>query len=362
MAANKVLSGVWLTEHHEGLHLKALVTGATGFVGSHVVRTLIDSGHTVRALHRASSRLDALAGLEYESALGDVTDLDALRAASASCDWVFHVAAVADYWRADHAHMLDVNVEGTRRVLQAARENGVRRVVFTSSAAAVGFIKDRPANENDPFNLSPDAFPYGYSKALAERVVQEAVQAGQEVVTVNPVVVLGPGDLNIISGDFVLKIKRLQWTIPVPPGGVAVIDVRDVARMHLAAATQGRVGERYILGTANNKYAEWFRMVAEVVGASRPRIPTPAPLLPPLAALFDALRSVGIKLPIDGDQTRLGARNIYFDFSKGWAELGKPQIDMRQSLADTYRWYLEQGYVKQDRLAKIIDRVGQVIG
>lgn len=342
--------------------MKALVTGATGFVGSHVVRTLVENGHTARALHRSSSKLDALAGLQYESALGDVTDLDALRAASVGCDWIFHVAAVADYWRADHAHMLDVNVEGTRRVLQAARENGVKRVVFTSSAAAVGFLKDRASNENDPFNLPPDAFPYGYSKVLAENVVQEAVQTGQEVVTVNPVVVLGPGDLNIISGDFVLKTKRLQWTIPVPPGGVAVIDVRDVARMHLAAATQGRVGERYILGTANYKYAEWFRLVAEAVGASRPRLPTPAPLLPPLAALFDALQSLGIKLPVDGDQTRLGARNIYFDFSKGWAELGKPQIEMRQSLADTYQWYLEHGYVKQDGVSKLIDRVGKLPG
>ena len=182
---------------------------------------------------------------------------------------MFHVAAVADYWRADRARMMDVNVEGTRRVLQAARETGVQRVVFTSSAAAVGFRADRPADEADAFNLPPDRFPYGYSKALAEAVVAEAVQAGQEVVIVNPVVVMGPGDLNVISGDFVLKIKRLGWTVPVPPGGVAVIDVRDVARMQIAAAEQGQVGERYLLGTANYKYADWFGLIAEVVGASR---------------------------------------------------------------------------------------------
>ncbi|MEP7293836.1 MAG: NAD-dependent epimerase/dehydratase family protein, partial [Chloroflexota bacterium] len=266
---------------------------------------------------------------------------------------------VADYWRADKAHMLEVNVEGTRRVLQAARENGVKRVIFTSSAAAVGFVQDRPANETDRFNLPPDRFPYGYSKALAEAVALEAVQAGQEVVILNPVVILGPGDLNILSGDFVLKIKRLQWTIPVTPGGVAVIDVRDVARMHLAAATNGRVGERYILGTANTKYSDWMRMIADVVGAARPRFPTPGWALPPLAALFDGLRGLGIKLPVDGNQTRLGGQNIYFDFSKGWNELGKPQIEMRQSVEDTYRWYLEHGYVKQDVLAKVIDAVGK---
>lgn len=340
--------------------MKALVTGATGFVGSHVVRALIDAGHTARALHRQSSKLDALAGLAYESALGDVTDLDALRAACAGCDWVFHVAAVADYWRADHTWMHEVNVEGTRRVLQAARETGVKRVVFTSSAAALGFRQDRPADENDPFNLPPDRFPYGYSKVLAEAVALEAAHAGQEVVIVNPVVVMGPGDLNVISGDFVLKIRRLQWTVPVPPGGVAVVDVRDVARMHLAAAERGRVGERYILGTANYRYRDWFALIAEVVGAARPFIPVPGWALPPMAGLFDALRSVGLRLPVDGDQTRLGARNIYFNFDKAWAELAEPQIDMRQSVQDTYAWYLEHGYVKWDVLARIIDGISGV--
>jgi dihydroflavonol-4-reductase len=319
------------------------------------VRALGEAGHTARALHRASSRLDALDGLTYESALGDVTDLDALRAACTGCDWVFHVAAVADYWRADKAHMLEVNVEGTRKVLQAARDTGVKRVVFTSSAAAVGFIEDRPANENDPFNQPPDRFPYAYSKAQAEIVAQEAARGGQEVVIVNPVVILGPGDLNVISGDFVLKIKRLQWTVPVTPGGICVIDVRDVARMHIAAAEKGRVGERYILGTANYKLADWFALVADVVGAAHPAMHTPRWALPPLAALFDGLRVLGLKLPVDGNQTRLGGQDIFFDCSKAWVELGKPQIEMRQSVEDTYRWYLEHGYVKEDFLAQLID-------
>ncbi len=340
--------------------MKALVTGATGFVGAHVVRALLDEGHSVRALHRRSSKLDALAGLNYESALGDMTDLDSLRAASAGCDWVFHVAAVADYWRADLARMMDVNVEGTRRVLQAARETGVQRVVFTSSAAAVGFRDDRPADEADAFNLQPDRFPYGYSKVLAEAVVAEAVQAGQEVVTVNPVVVMGPGDLNVISGDFVLKIKRLQWGVPVTPGGVAVIDVRDVARMQIAAAQRGRVGERYILGTANYKYADWFALIAEVVGASRPRLPLPAWTLPLFADLIDAAQRLGIALPVDGNQTRLGARDIFFDGGKAWRELTQPQIDMRQSVKDTYEWYLEHGYVRHDALARLIETVGRL--
>ena len=344
--------------------MKALVTGATGFVGAHVARALIDAGHTARALHRPTSKLDGLAGLAapaLESVLGDVTDLDALRAACDGCDWVFHVAAVADYWRADFHNMIEVNVEGTRKVLQAAREAGVKRVVFTSSAAAVGFRADRPASEDDPFDLLPERFPYGHSKALAEGVVRAAVQAGQDVVTVNPVVVMGPGDLNVISGDFVLKIKRLQCAVPRPPGGVAVVDVRDVARMHLAAAERGRVGERYILGTANYKYAEWFALIADVVGVARPRLPAPAWALPIMADLLDTLQRLGIKLPVDGNQTRLGAQDIYFDFSKGWNELGKPQIAMRQSVEDTYRWYAEHGYVKNDLLARMVEMFGRLL-
>ncbi len=321
----------------------ALVTGGTGFVGSHVVRALDEAGHTVRVLHRASSRLDALAGLAYQSAIGDILDPDSLRAACVGCDWVFHVAAVADYWRTDKQRMFAANVEGTRHVLAAAKEAGVRRVVFTSSAAAVGMRADgQPADESVPFNLPPERFPYGYSKAQAEQIARES---GQAVVIVNPVIVMGPGDLNMISGSFLKEVKRFGWLTTVTPGGVSVTDARDVARWQVAAAERGRAGERYLLGTANYSNREWLAMVAEVVGASRPRIAIPAAVLPVLAALIDVARAVGIHTPVDSNQTRLGAHNIHFDFTKAWTELGRPQVDMRQSLRDTYAWYVEHGYM-----------------
>lgn len=326
--------------------MKALVTGGTGFVGSHIVRALNEAGHTARVLHRSSSKLDALAGLTYESALGDILDETALATACQGCDWVFHVAAVADYWRADQSRMFEANVEGTRRVLKAAQTAGVKRVIFTSSAAAVGLRTDgQPSNERAPFNLSPDHFPYGYSKVLAEQVVEEAVSNGQDVVTVNPVVIMGPGDLNMISGSYIVQIKQLSRLVPVPPGGIAVIDVRDVARYHLAAAQFGRTGERYILNTENYSQREWMKMIADVVGVPPPFIPAPAFVLPIAATIIDWLRGLGLKIPIDGDQTRLGARNIHFDASKAWSELGEPQVDMRTSLEDTYRWYKENGYI-----------------
>lgn len=338
--------------------MKALVTGGTGFVGSHVVRALVEAGHEVRVLHRSSSRLDGLTGLAYESALGDVTDLDALRSASQGVDWVFHVAAVADYWRANADWMRAVNVDGTRYVLQAAQEAGVRRVVFTSSAAAIGLPSDdTPADENTPFNLSPAQFPYGYTKVQAEAVVQEYVAQGLDVVIVNPVVVLGPGDLNQISGDFVIKVAQMQWTVPATRGGIAVIDVRDVAHMHIRAAEVGRTGERYILATENMTYQAWFSLIAEVVGVAKPLVTLPSFVLSPLASLVDGARRVGIGVPIDANQVRLGGRYVYFDGRKAHEAFGAPRYSMRQSVEDTYAWYVENGYIQPTRTSRLLKTI-----
>ncbi|PJF41427.1 MAG: nucleoside-diphosphate sugar epimerase [Phototrophicales bacterium] len=326
--------------------MQAAITGGTGFVGSHIARLLIAEGHRVRVVHRATSRLDALDSLDYDGVVADILDEDALRPAFAGCEWVFHVAAIADYWRADKARMMEANVEGTRRVLRAAKDAGVARVVFTSSAAAVGTRADgQPADESDFFHDSAARFPYAYSKLLAEQVVQEAVQTGQDVVIVNPVVIFGPGDLNMISGSMLKEVKRFGRFTTVASGGIAVIDVRDVARGHLAAATKGRTGERYILGTQNIALRDLLPLVAEVVGVGRPIVYVPDFALSPIATAFGFARRLGINTPVDPNQIRMGSRHIYFDFTKMHTELGEPQISLRQSLEDTYRWYVEHGYL-----------------
>jgi dihydroflavonol-4-reductase len=219
--------------------VKALVTGGTGFVGSHIARLLAADGHQVRVVHRTTSRLTALEGVDYESIIGNLHDMDSLRVACQGVEWVFHVAAVADYWRADKTRMFEANVEGTRRVLEAARECNVKRIMFTSSAGALGIRTDgQPANETTDFNLQPDQFPYGYSKVLAEEVIQEAVAQGQDVVILNPAVVMGPGDLNMISGSFIIETRRLP-ILPYSSGGINVIDVRDVARYSMIVEKHG---------------------------------------------------------------------------------------------------------------------------
>jgi len=321
------------------------VTGGTGFVGSHIARLLQQQGHTVRILHRANSKMDALQGVVFESALGDVTDLEAVKKAVEGCDVVYHVAAVADYWRADAKHMYRVNVDGTHHVMVAAKAAGVKRVVFTSSAAAVGFMSDRPADEKDRFNQKPELFPYGYSKCKAEEVVAEAVSKGLDVVTVNPTVIIGPGDLNMISGTFIVQTARYQGLTPFTSGGIAVTDVRDVARWHLMAAEKGRMGERYILSTVNYSYKDWFSLIAESIGVSKPRIYVPNFVLPAAVRLVSLLHRLGMSLPLDENQVRLGSQRVYFNPAKAWKELGEPQVDMKQSVRETFAWYAAHGLI-----------------
>lgn len=341
--------------------MRSCVTGGTGFVGSHIVRVLLENGHSVRVLHRQSSKLDALQGLDYESAIGDVTDYESMLKAFEGCEWVFHVAAVADYWRANVDWMFEVNVDGTRKVIEAAKKAGVKRVIFTSSGSAVGISPDAsPSDETTPFNLPAKQFPYGYSKVLAEKIVQAGVADGQDIVILNPSVVIGPGDLNMISGSFITQVVFWQWLVPKTSGGICVTDVRDVAASHLAAAEKGRCGERYLLNTQNFSNQEWFGLIAEIVGVAPPLFPVPDFILPVVANVMATLQKWGIETPVDANQTRLGSRKIYFDASKAYRELHVPQIEMRQSVEDTYQWYLEHGYISSSSIASLLKTISRL--
>jgi dihydroflavonol-4-reductase len=325
--------------------MKALITGGTGFLGANLAEGLLKQGWTVRILRRTTSPLDAVKDLDVEHAIGDVRQPDSLIAAMQAIDVVFNVAAISSYWRNTAELIYQVNVDGARHVFEAARRANVKRVVHTSSAAAVGIVKGRSANESDPFSLPPKRFAYGHSKWLAEQIVHECVQAGQDITMVNPTGIVGPRDINWISGSILREAARHR--IPVyPQGGVNFVAVQDVVAGHIAAADKGRAGERYILGGENLTNRQTIQMACEVVGVKPPRFMMPKWLIPIVAAGLDlATAIVGPRLPISGEQMRLTREYIWFDSSKAQRELGLPHTSIRQSLQETYDWYKANGYL-----------------
>lgn len=324
----------------------ALVTGGTGFVGAWIARTLLDEGHNVRILRRNSSSLDAIVDLSVEHFVGDLDDIPSLEAAMQGVDWVFHVAAIAAYWRNDKDAIYRVNVDGTRNVFEVARKSNVERVIFTSSAAAVGWREDKfPSDEDTYFNLDPKLSPYAHSKFLAEVEAYRAIERGLDIVILNPSVVIGPGDLNQISGSLVIEIAKENVPFMPMQGGITLIDVRDVAKAHVAAAQRGRTGERYLLGAVNMTHKAFFGVIGQIVNKPLPKTPAPAPLIDIAASLVDIGRQLNIPIPGDaeGGQLRMSKREIFFDCSKAWRELHEPEIDVYESVLDTYTWYQQHG-------------------
>src|SRR5262245_6690433 len=241
--------------------MQVLVTGGTGFLGANLAAALVARGDSVRVLRRPSSSLVALEGLPIEHAIGDITEPDAVERAVEGCELVFHVAAIAAYWRDKPGRIYHVNVEGTRVVMEACLRAGVSRVVHTSSAAAVGIAQDGIADETTPFDRLSATFAYADSKRLAEAVVREAVARGLSAVIVNPAVVIGAADHYLNSGSLVVAYGAGR--IPaVPPGGICVADVDAVTQGHLLAAARGRAGERYILGGENLSYLQVTATIA----------------------------------------------------------------------------------------------------
>ena len=329
--------------------MRALVTGATGFLGSHIAGALARDGHSVRVLHRPNSNLSALqeqlADAPHETAIGDILDEASLEKACAECDWVFNCAAVADYWRADRERLFRVNIEGTYRLLTAASSAGVRRVVFTSSASSIGPRADgQPTRECEPFRLDEARFPYAWSKWQAEGICAEFARQGLEIIILNPTVIVGPGDLNLLAGSFMRMVKKLGAFTPVFAGGATLIDVRDAARLHITAADRGQAGERYLLGTQKLSYAEWFALLAEAVGAPRPQLRVPNPLLCALVSGVKALQALGLPIRANTENARLLSQRFYYDCRKADEAFGPPAITIRQSLRDCYAWYERMGY------------------
>jgi len=322
-----------------------LVTGASGFIGSAVCRHLAQVGFTVRAMHRPSSNLAALEGLSVEHRVGDLFDLDSLARAADGTRWVFHVAAVAEYWRQRPAEVIRGAVEGTRNVVRACRQAGVARLILTSSLAALGVPEHGELlTESNVFNLPVKRSPYGFAKRQAEVEALQAAGNSLEVVIVNPSIVLGAGDVHQISGSLVIEAARGR-TFLYTRGGTNVVHVDDVAAGHLAAAERGRSGERYLLGGENLAYQQLFTLLAEVVGTRPPWLLLPDWAVEPTASLIDLVRHV-IRLPLEGNQLRLSKQRLFCDTSKARRELGLTRTrPARQAIVEALAWYRARGVV-----------------
>ncbi len=327
--------------------VRALVTGSTGCVGSNLVAALTEHGIEVVGLWWQNAPTIALEELQLELLAGDILDIDTLRPAMRGVDWVFHVAGIADDWNHKAKKIYRTNVEGTRNVLIAAQEAGVKRFVLTSSSAALGVPTPdkRLMDESCQFNLAPHDWVYGHSKYLAEQVMADFVKQGMHAISVLPAIVMGRGDLSFVAGQLItLTLKGALF--PLPKGGSSFIDARDVAHAHIAAAERGKPGERYVLGGHNLSHAECLGIIGDVLGKRVKLVHVPRWGLPVMAGGVALLRKLGMHFPIDQRRVILSGKFMYYDNSKAVRELGLELRPFEETVRDTYRWYADHGFLE----------------
>lgn len=333
----------------------AAVTGSTGFIGSAVVRRLLADGRSVRALIEPGAATAALDEVEAETGRSvdrvtvDVCDGNAMRTALDGAATLFHLAAVYKVWAPDPTPIYRVNVEGTTATLLAARGADVKKVVYTSSIAAVGLSADptgkTPADEDTVFDLFPIANEYILTKWLSERIAKRFADDGLPVTIVNPAFPFGPRDVAPTpTGRIVLAL--LKGEVPgVGAGGFNCVDVDDVADAHVAAETKGRIGERYILGDHNVTLKDFFGVVCDVGGVKTPKIPLPN--------VLGAAVALGMELwadhvshsepPATFKSIRYAQKCAFFDPSKARRELGLRSTPLRQSIGRAIEWFRKKG-------------------
>ncbi len=331
--------------------MKALVTGATGFIGSSLVRELLKDGVDTRVLVRKNSDTRNIDGLDVERVYGDIRDGDSVKAALKGCDTFYQTAALYTFWvpNKNTKEYYDINVEGTKTALNAALEQGVEKVVYTSSIAAIGCHgKDNPANENSKFNLMKSGEHYCISKYLGEIEARKFCDRGLPVVIVNPSMVIGVRDAKPTpSGQMILDVlnKRMPGYIDC---GMNLVDVEDVARGHILAANKGKVGERYLLGNQNISQGDYFKLIGEVAGIEPPKLQFPRTAVLALSYVYQTISSITKKPPVVTPAVvRSNSQYWYFDCSKAVNELGLPQTPVRTTIEKAINWFRENGYVKK---------------
>jgi dihydroflavonol-4-reductase len=325
--------------------MRALVTGATGFVGAAVARALLRDGWEVRVLVRAGSDRDNLQHLVLETAIGDLTDRPSLDDALVDCVGLFHVAADYRLGARDPQQLYRANVEGTRNILEAARQAGVERAVYTSSVATMGIPTDgSPGDERTPVGLAAMIGHYKRSKYLAEQLVLEMAQDGFPVVIVNPSTPVGPGDVKPTpTGQVVLDAAAGRMPAYVDTG-LNIVHVDDVAAGHLMAYHRGRTGERYILGGQDMTLREILFHIARLVGRKPPSVRLPYAVVLPIAYVAEAVAKVtGRSGRVTLEGVRMSRKRMFFSSAKAVRDLGYGWRPPVEALEDAVRWFRERG-------------------
>jgi dihydroflavonol-4-reductase len=330
--------------------MRVFVTGGTGFVGSHVVRQLVEQGDCVKALVRRSSRIDNLASLDVEPVIGDLQDAESIRQAIKGSELVFHVAADYRLWSRDPKELYKSNVEGSLNILRAAKEAGVGKVVYTSTVGALGIPGGGASGtEETPVSLADMVGDYKRSKFMAEEEVRRFAEREKlPVIIVNPSTPVGENDIKPTpTGKIIVDFLNRKMPAFVDTG-LNLIDVRDVARGHLLAAELGVPGQRYILGNRNGTLQDILKILAGITGLKAPtkRIPYGVAYA---AAWTDTMLFGGLlrrepHIPLEG--VKMARKFMYFDASKAVHDLGLPQSPIRDALARAVEWFRQNGYAK----------------
>jgi len=320
-----------------------LITGGTGFIGSNLSAQLSSLGCNVRILRRQSSDLRAVHGIIAEHCIGDLRDRASVQRAMGGCDTVFHTAAIVTFARSKKKLQHEVNVIGTRNVVDACLETNVERLIHTSSVAAVGHpCEGELATETTPFNWGMQS-GYKLSKYLAEQEVLSGVAKGLNAVIVNPSVVIGERDIHMHGGQLIREVRRGLVPFYID-GGMNVVYVGDVVKGHILAAQNGRKGERYILSGHNMTHREIFRRTAELIGGQSPRMKLPISMLRFGAGVVEAVCNVvGIEPLISSDLVAGAGLYNWFSNDKARDELGFGVTPFDETILAAYKWYVQNG-------------------
>ena len=329
--------------------MRILITGASGFVGSAVLRKLLDQGHRMHALVRANGNYANLDGLQVQRIEGDLQDKASLTRALSGCQALYHVAADYRLWTRDPDVLYRTNVTGTRDLMLAAIEAGVERIVYTSSVATLGLNKDgRPANETTPVREEDMIGHYKRSKYLAEKEVQRLIKEhGLPAVIVNPSTPIGPRDIKPTpTGRMIVDAAAGRMPAYVDTG-LNLVHVDDVAEGHLMAFEHGEIGQRYILGGHNMSLREILTQIAGLTGGKPPRVRLRQEWVMPLAHLAEAWAGW-----VDGPEPRMtvaglrmSKKKMFFSCEKAQSELGYRFRPVAEALTEAIDWFSEKGYI-----------------